>query len=183
MTKTIGYTHGRFQPVHNGHFGVFLKILEQYEQLWIGIANPERFIPNSFASLPKELRESVMQARAPDNNPYSYVERQEMIFNSLAHASIDMKRVRILPHYSFYDTPQWKDFMPPKDDSVIILPAKDTHHYSKVEVYRQEGYQVEMMPLISGISGKIFDAAWPNGNWQELVPHGTIEVLEEKLKS
>ena len=36
----IGYTHGRFQPIHNGHFHIMLQILEEYDELWIGIANP-----------------------------------------------------------------------------------------------------------------------------------------------
>ena len=181
MTATIAYTHGRFEPLHNGHFAVFKNILEKYEKLWIGIANPERIIPNSFASLPRELKESVMAARSPENNPYSYTERQEMIMGSLEAEGVDLNRIRVLPHHSFYDSPNWKDFMPPREDSVIILPAKDTHHYSKVEVYQKEGYKIEMVPLIPGISGKIFDAAWPDGNWRELVPKGAIKTLESKL--
>ncbi|MFH1276279.1 MAG: adenylyltransferase/cytidyltransferase family protein [Candidatus Woesearchaeota archaeon] len=179
---TIGYTHGRFQPLHNGHFGVFEQILERCDQLWIGIANPLRQLPENIDTYPDELRESVMKARAPDNNPYSYIERQEMIVESLESAGVDLRRIRTLPHFGAYECTSWRELFPPKEDTVIILPAKDTHHYSKIEIYKAEGWKVEIVPQILGISGKIFDMAWPDGNWQELVPEGTRRVLEDKLK-
>ena len=65
---TIGYTHGRFQPVHNGHFNTFLKILENYDELWIGIANPLREYPPNMAAFDKELQKSLSET-LPTNRP------------------------------------------------------------------------------------------------------------------
>lgn len=103
ITK-IGYTHGRFQPVHNGHFKVFQYILNNYKELWIGIANPLRELPKNINKLEKELAESIKIARNPENNLYSYIERYYMIYNSLKEEGVDMSRIRILPHFGVYET-------------------------------------------------------------------------------
>ncbi len=111
--KTIGYNHGRFQPLHNGHFNTFLKILEKYDELWIGIANPLRQLPQDFEKLEADLQQSVKRARDPKNNPYTYFERYEMVWNSLQQHGVDMSRVHIAPHFAYYETVNWKDFIPP----------------------------------------------------------------------
>ncbi len=55
---SVAYTHGRYQPLHNGNFKTFLKILEKYDELWIGITNPLRKqIPN-IDKLEKDLQEN-----------------------------------------------------------------------------------------------------------------------------
>ena len=72
---TIGYTHGRFQPLHNGHFNTFLKILKKFDELWIGIANPLRNYLANMDKLNKDLQKSLKRARDPKNNPYSFLER------------------------------------------------------------------------------------------------------------
>ncbi len=92
----IGYTHGRFQPLHNGHFNTFLKILEKYDELWIGIANPTRTYPPNMDKLSEELRESIKKAKDPSNNPYTFLERYEMIKLSLEKyegGGVDIKRI------------------------------------------------------------------------------------------
>jgi len=177
----IGYTHGRFQPLHNGHFNTFLKILEKYDELWIGIANPTRTLPPDMEELNEELRESIKKAKALGNNPYTFLERYEMIKLSLEKNGVDMKRARILPHFGFYETENWKDFIP--KNATIILAAKDYHHYAKVQVYKDNGWEVDFIDPLPGISGSIFDKEWPNGEWRELVPEGTRIVLENKLKT
>ncbi|MBU0471636.1 MAG: hypothetical protein KKF65_03360 [Nanoarchaeota archaeon] len=178
---TTAFTHGRYQPVHNGHFGVFMTMLKDYENIIVGIANPLREIPERINTLEPKLRDSIYKARAPENNPYNYVIRQEMILTSLEKAGVDMNRVRVIPHFGHYERDDWREFMPSKENTEIVLPAKDTHHYSKLEVYKQEGWKVRILPQISGISGKIFDAAWPNENWRELVPKGVDEILEQYI--
>ena len=181
ITK-IGYTHGRFQPVHNGHFKVMLYILKNYDQLWVGIANPLRELPKNIESLVSDLRNSIKKAREPKNNPYSYIERYNMIYSSLKLYGVDMKRVKILPHFGAYETENWADFFPPKEQTTIILPAKEIYHYKKLEIYRKESWKVEIIPQFPGISGKIFDKEFPNGNWKKLVPKGAIEIIERKIK-
>ncbi len=175
---TIAYTHGRFQPLHNGHFHIFLKILEKYDELWIGISNPLRDYPQGMNDLDENLQKSLAAARAPENNPYTFLERYEMIRISLAEAGIDMNRVRILPHFAFYECDNWKDFIP--GNATLVLSAKDAHHYSKIEKYKKMGWNVELIEQLPGISGSIFDKEWPNGKWQELVPEGTRKILKNR---
>ena len=177
--KKIGYTHGRYQPYHKGHFKVHQYILKQYDELWIGIANPllkgpllpERLKPSALAS--------VKKGRSPKENPYTFVERYEMIFQSLMLAGVDMTCVRILPHFAFYDLEDWQQFLPPKEQSVIVLSPKDPHHFQKGEFYRKEGWELELIPQFPGYSGKAFDAKWPDGDWRALVPKGTASFLEK----
>lgn len=182
LMDTIGYTHGRFQPLHNGHFKIFLYILNKCKFLWIGITNPERVLPPDIDKLDEKLRASLIRARDPKNNPYNFEERKEMIRSSLSKEGIDMSRIKITPHYGFYDREDWRDFMPPKENSIIFLAAKDSHHDVKIQLYKKEGWKVEVLSLFSGFSGKLFDKEWPNGNWESLVPKGTAEFLESKLK-
>lgn len=176
---TIGYTHGRFQPLHNGHFNTFLKILEKFDELWIGIANPLRNYPPNMNKLDKDLQKSIKAARYPENNPYTFIERYEMIRISLVENSVDMKRVRILPHFGFYDCDNWRDFIP--KNATIVLSSKDYHHYSKIKIYKDFGWDVESIEPLPGVSGSILDKEWPDGNWSELVPEGTRKILKSKL--
>lgn len=177
--KTIGYNHGRFQPLHNGHFNTFLKILEKYDELWIGIANPLRQLPPNFEKLDDALKKDLLQARDPKNNPYTFLERYDMIYESLLAYGADMKRVRILPHFAYYESDHWKEFVP--KNATIVLCLKDYHHYAKVNIYKDNGWAVDFVEPRPGVSGSIFDQEWPDGNWRDLVPAGTRKVLEKIL--
>ncbi len=181
-TKLIGYTHGRYEPLHNGHFSVHLEILRDYDFLWVGITNPLRIYPPNMEQLDSDLRKSLEHARAPENNPYNYAQRLEMTTKSLIYQGVDIGRVRVLPHFGYYDMPNWRDFMPPKECSDIVLAPKDIHHEKKMEIYRREGWNVVTVPQIPGVSGKIFDQEFPDGDWRRLVPRGTLEVIEEAMK-
>ncbi|NOX71133.1 MAG: hypothetical protein GXO64_00340 [Candidatus Micrarchaeota archaeon] len=128
--------------------------------------------------LDKNLQDSLNKARAPMNNPYTFIERYEMIRISLVEKGIDMNRVRILPHFGFYECDNWKDFIP--KNATIVLAAKDYHHYTKIKIYQENGWNVEFIEPLPGISGSIFDKEWPNGKWEELVPEGTRVILKEK---
>ena len=114
----IGYTHGR---LHNGHFHTFLKILEKFDDLWVGIANPLRNQLLNMKKLDKNLQKTIRKARDPKNNPYSFIERYEMLRNSLIEHGIEIDRVRILPHFGYYETGNWKDFI--TKNATIVLAA------------------------------------------------------------
>ncbi len=177
--KTIGYNHGRFQPLHNGHFNTFLEILEKFDELCIGIANPLRNQPPNFEKLDKNLQTSLKRARDPKNNPYTFLERYEMIRLALIAHGVDMKRVRILPHFGYYETENWKELIP--KNATIVLSAKDYHHYYKVKIYEENGWKVEFLDPLPGISGTLFKKEWPDGNWRELVPKGIVKFLESRM--
>lgn len=175
--KKIAYTHGRFQPFHNGHFALMLKILEKYDTLWIGISNPLRIIPSQIYDLPEKTREEILRARSNEQNPYSFIERLIMIRAAFAFEGIDLSRIIISPHFAFYDGVNPQDYMPSPEDTVIALSPKDLYHFAKIEKYKQQGYDVEIFEQIGNISGKNFDKEWPNGDWESVVPKGTAKIM------
>jgi len=174
---TIGYNHGRYQPIHNGHLNTLRYILDNYDSLVIGIANPMRAPVPDISDT--ELKKSLTRARAPENNPHSYWERLQMINDSLIGEGYSPERFNILPHFAYYDCENWKDFIPP--DATIVLAPGDTHHDRKVRLYQSKGWDVEIIPKLDGISGAILDNEFPDGNWRELVPKGAISTLEKHI--
>ncbi len=103
-----------------------------------------------------------------------------MIRISLIKEGIDINRIRIVPHFGYYETENWKDFIP--REASIVLSAKDKHHYEKIKVYKENGWKVELIEPVKGVSGTIFGKEWPDGNWEELVPEGTRTILRKKLR-
>ncbi len=180
---TIGYTHGRFQPLHNGHFNTMKFILKNYDELWIGIANPLREYPKLLDESDMKLVKSIKEARTPSKNLFTYLQRSEMITTSLVNIKVDLSRVRILPHFAFYDAVNWIDFLPPKNKSKIVLAAKDYHHYMKKDKYLELGWNLEFIDLLEGISSTKFIAEFPDGEWQKLVPVGISSLIEEHSTS
>jgi len=185
--ETIGYTHGRYQPFHKGHYLVIEKMLKTYDKVYIGIANPDRELPSNLELTDKTLIEDINKARAPENNLYSYEERRDMIYASLKEAGYDMSRIIIQKHYGFYDTDNWEQYLPPKEQTTIIMPIKDTHHSAKKDLYEEQGYKVKVIPLFPGYSGKKLDAAIEkyietgSEEWKELVPNAVQSYIENKI--
>lgn len=183
MTK-IGYTHGRFQPFHKGHLPILLYILDRYDELWIGISNPLRALPHNFETYDEELKASIAKARLETKNIFTFLEREQMILETLKEERIDLNRVKIYPHFGYYEEDHWADFFPPKDKTTIILHCKDPHHDKKIDHYKKLGWKIEIIPLLkAGYSGTLFYQEYPNGNWRDLVPDGTKKIIENKLKT
>jgi cytidyltransferase-like protein len=180
----IAYVHGRFQPFHKGHLALCLYALSKYDELWVGISNPLRELPSNLSNFESDLKASLMKARDPKKNIFSYLERESMILKSLEFENIDLKRIKILPHFGYYDSKNWQDFLPDKTKSVLVIHSKDLHHELKLDLYEKLGWRIEQVPLLEkGVSGTEFHNEYPNGNWQKYVPEGTKEVLEEILRT
>jgi nicotinamide-nucleotide adenylyltransferase len=179
--KKIGYTHGRFQPFHKGHLAVLLYVLENYDELWVGISNPLRRLPPNIDSFDMELKQSIEKARLESKNIFSFIERKEMIIESLKDEDVDLSRVKVNPHFGYYEEENWEDFLPKKEPTTIVLHSKDLHHDKKIEFYRKHGWKVEIIPLLKeGYSGTEFHKQYPDGDWEELVPNGTKRVVDKK---
>jgi cytidyltransferase-like protein len=177
---TIGYMHGRFQPPHKGHLHIWKQIIKECDEIWIGIVNPLREQVDN-KSLSDEILKSVKKARDPKNNPFSFSERYQMIYDTLLAEGVPPEKIRITPAFSYYDHKNWKDFMPPTKNSIIYMPIKDPHHTSKVIMYEKNGWKVKKVKLKSGFSGTEVRKLIPKGNWKQLVPVGTQKFLEERF--
>ena len=77
MDKVRGILIGRMQPVHNGHMQVIEKILEEVDEIIIGIGS---------AQLSHELKD-----------PFTAGERVVMVTQALAEENIDPGRFYIIP--------------------------------------------------------------------------------------
>lgn len=178
MTK-IGYTHGRFQPFHKGHLPLLLHILNNYDELWIGISNPLRKLPDNIETYDTELKNSILEARLSTKNIFTFLQREQMILETLKDEKVNLSRVKIYPHFGYYEEENWADFLPPKKITTIVLHCKDPHHDKKFSYYQANGWKTEAIPLFqAGYSGTLFHSEYPNGNWQDLVPNGTKRILE-----
>jgi len=177
--KTIGYTHGRFQPFHSGHLSILLYILDNYDELWVGISNPLRRLPQNIDSYDQDLKKSILVGRSDAKNIFTFLEREQMIRESLKDEGVDLSRVKIYPHFGYYEEDNWADFLPPKELTTIVLHCKDVHHDKKFVYYKKNGWKTEAIPLLrEGYSGTKFHKEYPGGNWQNLVPAGTKRVLD-----
>lgn len=156
--------------------------MDHYDELWVGISNPLRRLPDNIESYDDDLKQSVLEARQEYKNIFTFLEREEMIRSTLKDEGIDMNRVRIYPHFGYYEEENWADFFPPKEMITIVMHCKDPHHDRKVDYYKTQGWNVEAIPLLKeGYSGTLFHKEYPNGRWRDLVPDGTRRFLEEKI--
>ena len=179
--KKIGYTHGRFQPFHKGHLPILLYILDHYDELWVGIANPLRRLPTNIESYDEKLKESILEARLESKNIFTFLEREHMVLETLKDEGVDLSRVKIYPHFGYYEEDNWTDFLPPKELTTIVLHCKDVHHDKKLEIYKQNSWETEGLPLLTeGYSGTKFHQEYPDGNWEDVVPEGTKRVIMNK---
>lgn len=176
------FTHGRYQPFHLGHFTLVKRILEEYDRVYIGISNPHRTDGSCLIHVSEELRRDIELARAPEKNPFNYIQRSDIITAALLEEGVSAKRFRVMPHYAYYDGGRWQDFMPPMDLTTIVLAVKDGHHLAKLDFYEKHGWKTQRMDLIPGYSETDFHRAWPHGDWRSLVPRGAIPVLEQHLR-
>ncbi|MDD4983982.1 MAG: hypothetical protein PHH82_04065 [Candidatus ainarchaeum sp.] len=180
------YTHGRFQPFHKGHLKFVLYLLGKYDILYIGISNPLRKIPAGFEGFSEKLKESLEHARDPRSNPFNYFEREQIILDSLREEGVDLSRVKILPHFAIYEDSNWFELMPPKESTVIAIPAKDEHHFEKIRGYEKVGYKVEIIPQMSkDISGsRVRESIYAGTEeWKEIVPKGAIPLIEKWIEN
>jgi nicotinamide-nucleotide adenylyltransferase len=83
----IGAIVGRFQPFHQGHFLLISKALECVDHLKIGIGS--------------------MQYDHSVENPFTFVERKEMILRSLRDAGVEPARFSIFGIPDLHDMVRW----------------------------------------------------------------------------
>ena len=77
MKKVRGILIGRMQPVHNGHMQIIDKILEEVDEIIIGIGSAQ-------------LSHSI-------KNPFTAGERIVMVSQALAERGVDPTRYYIIP--------------------------------------------------------------------------------------
>jgi len=161
-----GLLIGRFQPFHLGHLDAVLFGLSRTENLFIGIGSSNKS---------NERR-----------NPFSAEERTEMIISSIESSMIDRLKIFDIPDVDNHE--KWTfeiDQLVPKYDVVFT-----NDEFTKTLFEKRK---IDVIPVVlkdrEKFSGtNIRELIADDKNWQDLVPHGTRNVLEkinakERLKN
>lgn len=159
MEKVRGILIGRMQPVHNGHIQVINKILEEVDEIIIGIGS---------AQMSHELK-----------NPFTAGERIVMMSQALAEINIDPKRYYIIPMEDINYNALWVSHVKMMTPPFSILYSGNS---LVKQLFSEEGFEVRQPPLYDRLhlSGtEVRNRILNDGNWQELVPKATADVISE----
>jgi nicotinamide-nucleotide adenylyltransferase len=171
-----GMIHGRFQPFHNGHFDYLQQAFDQVNELIIGITNPD---PTMIAEVTSDIHRHL-----PDANPFSYYQRAEMIRRSILLEPRIRDRIGNILIVPFpINRPElWKYYLP-MQDTVQFMRILDSWDEQKCEMFRREGFRVEILEAKRVTSGTEIRAEMTNHEsaWQNKVPRGTQDVLDNLI--
>ena len=159
MDKVRGILIGRMQPVHNGHMEVIKRILEDVDEIVIGIGS---------AQLSHEVKD-----------PFTAGERVLMMTQALAEIDVDPSRYYIIPMQDINFNAIWASHV-----KMLTPPFSIVYSGNPLvkQLFAEEGYEVRQPPLYDRIhlSGtEVRRRILENENWQELVPKATVNLLKE----
>ena len=159
MNKTRGILIGRMQPVHNGHMQVIKKILEEVDEIIIGIGS---------AQLSHEAKD-----------PFTAGERVVMISQALAEENIDPSKYYIIPMQDINFNAVWVSHV-----KMLTPPFSIVYSGNSLvkQLFTEEGFEVKQPPLYDRLhlSGtEVRRRILEDDDWQELVPKATADVIIE----
>ena len=159
MDKVRGILIGRMQPVHNWHMEVIKRILEEVDEIVIGIGS---------AQLSHEVKD-----------PFTAGERVLMMTQALAEIDVDPSRYYIIPMQDINFNAIWASHV-----KMLTPPFSIVYSGNPLvkQLFAEEGYEVRQPPLYDRIhlSGtEVRRRILENENWQELVPKATVNLLRE----
>lgn len=160
---------GRFQPFHRDHAWLVDHALSLSDCLLIGITNPDVRSLVAFAT--SEHR------HLPHANPFSYLERQQMIRAALAAAGIPSGRYEIVPFP--LDSPAACSAYVPIGTPQLVRVFSEWEQ-TKVERLETAGYPVVVLQGDASrrVSGSRVRAALSSGEpWERWVPDAVARYI------
>lgn len=159
MDKNRAILIGRMQPVHNGHVQVINKILDEVDEIIIGIGS---------AQLSHEIK-----------NPFTAGERIVMMSQALADENIDPSRYYIIPMEDINYNALWISHV-----KLMTPPFSIVYSGNPLvkQLFHEEGFEVRQPPLYDRLhlSGtEVRRRMLEDSNWQELVPKATVDLMNE----
>ena len=159
MHKVRGILIGRMQPVHNGHMEVIKQILDEVDEIIIGIGS---------AQVSHELKD-----------PFTAGERVVMMSQALAERDIDSSRYYIIPMQDINLNAIWVSHV-----KMLTPPFSIVYSGNSLvkQLFREEGYEVRQPPLYDRLhlSGtEVRRRILNDENWQELVPKASADLINE----
>ena len=159
MDKVRGILIGRMQPVHNGHMQIIKQILDEVDEIIIGIGS---------AQISHELKD-----------PFTAGERVVMMNQALAEMDVDPSRYYIIPMQDINFNAVWVSHV-----KMLTPPFSIVYSGNSLvkQLFKEEGFDVRQPPLYDRLhlSGtEVRRRILEDGNWQELVPKATVDLLNE----
>ena len=146
---------GRFQPFHNAHLLDIKKILREADEIIIAVGSSNE----------KNTLE----------NPFSYIERKDMISKTLEKNKI--RNFKICPVPDLYNDRKWVGYIKKN------LPGFDALYSGNpwtLKCFGKFGSKVKKIRLIKGISSTIIrNMIIKNKNWKKLVPNEIADYIEK----
>lgn len=154
-----GLLVGRMQPFHYGHLQVIKSILQEVDELIIGVGS---------AQLSHTLKD-----------PFTAGERVMMLTKSLSENAISASRYYIIPVQDIECNSVWVSHI-----KMLTPPFSRVYTGNPLvqRLFIEEGYQVTAPPLYyrDKLSGtEIRNRMLHGDDWEELVPKAVIDVIKE----
>ena len=144
---------GRFQPFHNAHLSDIKRILKDYDKIIIAVGSS--------------------QEQDTLENPFSYIERKEMIENVLKKDKI--KRYMIIPSPDLYNDVHWVNDVKHRSPKIDVVFSGNPW---TLKCFKKFKYKVKKLTMIKGISSTgIRKMIVKDQNWQKLVPKEIEEYI------
>ena len=159
MEKIRGILIGRMQPVHNGHMQIIDKILDEVDEIIIGIGS---------AQISHEIKD-----------PFTAGERMVMINQALSEKGIDSSKYYIIPMQDINFNAIWVSHV-----KMLTPPFSIVYSGNPLvkQLFKEEGYEVRQPPLYDrlNLSGsEVRRRILEDLNWKELVPNATVNLINE----
>ena len=159
MEKVRGILIGRMQPVHNGHMQIINKVLDEIDEIIIGIGS---------AQISHEIKD-----------PFTAGERVVMMSQALAEMDVDPSRYYIIPMQDINFNAIWVSHV-----KMLTPPFSIVYSGNSLvkQLFSEEGFEVRQPPLYDWLhlSGtEVRRRILNDENWKELVPKATVDVMNE----
>jgi nicotinamide-nucleotide adenylyltransferase len=171
MTQRVACFTGRFQPFHNQHLEVLSALSREFDQIIIGITNPD--IENLFEHAASQHRHTDAA------NPFSYESRVQIVKASISELSeLNGVEIEIIP----FDLTQPSSWAVPAE-TVFALRIFSSWEASKLELFKGQGFEVLELPApATKISASdIREALTTNDStWHSHVAPGAISTIQQE---
>lgn len=168
-----GVANARFQVLHLKHMEYLLAAKMRCKKLYIGISNPDLSM----------VRESVNDEKrsTPEANPFTYLERYEMIKGAMEEFKVPLTDYEIVPFP--INCPEYLTQYTPKD-GVYYLGICDAWDEEKKKILESLGLKTEVLwrrgREDSGVTGAWIRSCIATGEeWEHLVPKSVYKYITE----
>ncbi|MFP4559282.1 MAG: nicotinamide-nucleotide adenylyltransferase [Archaeoglobaceae archaeon] len=153
-----GFFIGRFQPYHLGHHYVILKILEEIDELVIGIGSA--------------------QESHSLQNPFTAGERMLMVSKALEEIKTD-KKAYVVPLEDIYRNSLW---VPHVQSMIPPIDVVFSNNPLVRRLFSEAGYEIKRTDLRNRNEyqgTEIRKRILEGGDWEELVPQSVARIIVE----